>query len=40
MLEQQIDNEEVIINTDCLELDDFDEDIEDYIPETDHLFED
>ena len=38
--EEVINNQEVIVDTDCLELEDFDEDLEDYLPETDHLFED
>lgn len=38
-----INNEEEVneeINTDCFELEDFDEDLDDYLPEVDHLFED
>ena len=36
-------NEEEVteeINTDCFELEDFDDDLDDYLPEVDHLFED
>lgn len=40
MINEEIENQEVIVNTDCFEIEDFDEDIEDYMPEIDHLFED
>lgn len=38
--EEMIEDQEVIVNTDCFKIDDFDDDIEDYLPQTDHLFED
>ena len=39
MIDNEEDNQEVV-NTDCFELDDFDEEVENYLPEIDHLFED
>ena len=40
-----VDTEEVIvdteeeINTDCFQIEDFEEDLEDYLPQIDHLFD-